>query len=118
MSVPQIPDESQIRALLDGSIYDLLRQYFGDANPSDFRKAISVDRRDVVEFLNSRPAEADAYFAKHSAIQGNHDVERIWREGSSYLTCWMDHDQQRSVRSFATLPEAIAEHVLVMHGMY
>jgi hypothetical protein len=41
-----IPAESQIRAMLDGSIQELLRKSFGDARPGDFRKAITVDRKE------------------------------------------------------------------------
>jgi len=118
MPESHIPADSQIRAMLDGSIQELLRKSFGDASPGDFRKAITVDRGDIIEFLKSHPADADAYFAQHCAMHGTHDVERIWREDAIYCTCWMDHGEQRSIKHFTTLPEAVAEHVLVTHGMY
>jgi hypothetical protein len=118
MPESHIPAEGQIRAMLDGSICELLRKSFGEAAPGDFRKAITVDRARIIEFLKSHPAETDAYFTKHDAMLGTHDVERIWCENAMYVTCWMDHGEQRSIKHFTNLPEAVAEHVLVTHGMY
>jgi hypothetical protein len=98
MSEGSISAKEQIRAMLDGSIQELLQKSLGAASPGDFRKAITVDRGDIIEFLKSHPADAEAYFARHCAMHGTHDVERIWREDDIYCTCWMAHGEQRSIK--------------------
>ncbi len=118
MKALPIPEEEQIRAMLDGSIYDLLRDYDAQPEHVDFRKFVTVDRKKLIDFLSSHTAEAENYFRKHSVTAGTHDFEKISRDGSEYVTAWMDHGQPRSTRRFATVEEAVAEHILVSHGMY
>lgn len=113
-----IPEDEQIRAMLNGSIYDLLQNYDVEPELVDFRKFITVNRQRLIDFLSAHSAEAENYFRKHSAIEATHDVEKIWRDGTEYVTAWMDHGLPRSTRRFVTLGEAVAEHILVSHGMY
>ncbi|MBK8402492.1 MAG: hypothetical protein IPL29_16045 [Propionivibrio sp.] len=118
MNILPIPEEEQIRALLDGAIYDLLRNYVVHPERVDFRKFITLNRQKLIDFLSVHTDEAENYFRKHSATTATHDAEKIWRDGSEYVTAWLDHGQLRSTRRFATLGEAVAEHILVSHGMY
>lgn len=118
MNTLPIPEEDQIRAMLNGSIYDLLRNYNVQPERVDFRKFITVNRQKLINFLSSHNGEAETYFQKYSKIEATHDVEKISRDGANYMTAWMDHGQPRSTRRFTTLGEAVAEHVLVSHGMY
>ena len=113
-----IPKEDQIRAMLDGRTFDLLRDY--DINPErvDFRKFITVQRQNLIDFLSIHPDAAEDYFRKHSITEATHDVGKIWQDGSGFMTAWMDHGRPRSIWRFETLSEAIAEHVLITHGMY
>ena len=118
MKTSPIPEDDQIRAMLGGSVYELLQNYDVQLERIDFRKFITVDRQKLIDFLTSHPAAADSYFRKHSVSEAIHDVEKIWRDRSEYVTAWMDHGRPLSTRRFATLGEAVAEHVLVVHGMY
>lgn len=118
MKTLHIPEEDQIRAMLNGSIYDLLRNYGVQPEHVDFRKFITVNRQKLVEYLSTHVGEAENYFRKHSAVEAAHDVEKIWRDGSEYVTAWMDHGRPCSEKRFARLEEAVAEHILVSHGMY
>ena len=104
-------------ALLEGRIYEVLRPYL-DKEVVDFRPYLSVTRSDIVAFLTSRPAIADKYFAEHSRRQIYHDGVRLWRSGVQYHIADMDHGKPRSEKRFDSLAEAVAEHVLITHGMY
>jgi hypothetical protein len=118
MHLPQIPEETQIRAMLEHSVDEMLRQYVDNVSSYNLRKYLTVRRSRIVEFLNTHPELTEAYFRRHSAIQRSHDAENIWQEGPDYVTAWMDHGHPQSIRRFKTLPEAVAEHVLVEYGMY
>ena len=109
--------DQEIRALLDGSFPSLLRDHGIDPGRVDLRKFIQVDRAALVDYLAVHPLEAEAYFRRHEASVASHDVARISRDGDDYVTCWMDHGVARSVRRHATLDEAVAEHVLMSHGL-
>jgi hypothetical protein len=113
-----IPRDAQIHAMLDGAIYTLLRQYIQDPERVDVRKFITIDRQNLIDFLSANPRKAEEYFQKHSQINGVHDVERISRDGDEYITSWMDHGHPNNIRRFKHLAEAVAEHVLVSHGLY
>lgn len=114
----QISKEDQIRAMLDGSIFTLLCDYGADPKQVDFRRLINVRRQDIIVFLAEHPNLAENYFQKHSSVEATHDVGKIWQNGSEFLTAWLDHGQSQSPRRFKTLGEAVAEHVLISHGMY
>jgi hypothetical protein len=114
----QIPNENQIRAMLDGRVFDLLRDYGVEPERIDFRRLITVRRQDLIDFLSTHSDVAEDYIRKHSLVAATHDVGKIWQEGSEYLTAWLDHGKVLSPHRFKTLGEAVAEHVLVAHGMY
>ena len=118
MNEMKIPIHEQISAMLNGSLPALLRERGIDSSLVDLRRFINVDRAALLAYLADHPDEADAYLSTHEASQACHDVARIGREGGALVTCWMDHGTARSVRRFATLNEAVAEHVLMSHGMY
>ena len=109
--------EGQIRALLDGSLPSFVRELGFDRERVDLRKFIQVDRAALVDYLAAHPSEAEAYFGRHVGSVASHDVARLSREGDDYVTCWMDHGAARSIRRHAALSEAVAEHVLMSHGL-
>ena len=113
-----IPAQQQISAMLNGTLPVLLRDRGMDPERVDLRKFITVDRDALSEYLAAHPDEAAAYFSRHEMSNASHDVARLSRDGDAYVTCWMDHGAALSVRRFATLNEAVAEHVLMSHGMY
>lgn len=113
-----ISPELQICAMLDGTIYKLLRPYVQDVERMDFRKLITVKRKDVIEFLCAQPARAKAYFEEHAKRNAVHDVETISRDGKEYMTAWMDNGRPTNIKRFQQLADAVAEHVLVSHGLY
>ena len=113
-----IPDDDQIGALLDGSIYDLLCTYVENPPRYDFRTFLTINRQTLVDFLLGNPAKAAAYFQKQKRVQTTHDAEVIREQDGEYVVASMDHGTARSVRRFKSLAEAAAEHVLVSYGMY
>jgi hypothetical protein len=118
MKASPIPEDAQIRAMLDGSIYTLLGDYVRTPEQTDFRKFITVTRQRLINFLSAHPEIAENYFQKHSSIETFHDTGKIWRDGSDYLTAWIDHGQAQYTKRFSRIAEAVAEHVLVAHLMY
>jgi hypothetical protein len=113
-----IPPETQIHAMLDGTIYTLLRRFIQDPERVDIRRFITINRQDLIDFLSINPAKATEYFDRHSRIQAVHDIETISREDDGYVTAWLDHGHRTNLRRFGSLPEAVAEHVLISHGLY
>jgi hypothetical protein len=118
MKSPLIPEQDQLRAMLDGSVYELARRYVAKPSRYDLKKYLSINRRQLVDFLVANPAKAEAYFDRQKQSQATHDVERIWKEGTEHFVASMDHGAVRSIRRFSSLAEAVAEHVLVSYGMY
>jgi hypothetical protein len=118
MKTLPIPDTDQINAMLDDSVYDLVCEYIENPSQYNLKKYLTIDRGKLVDFLVQNTGKAETYFQKHASTAASHDVEQIWEEGSEYLVASMDHGKPRSIRRFATLPEAVAEHVLVTYGMY
>ena len=113
-----IPKEEQIKALVQGSIYVLLKEYLANPQIVDFRKYISVTRADLEAFLSQNPQVAETYFQKYRDRESIHEVQMIEKVGSLYKVYEMDHSMPRFERSFSTLYEAVAEHILRSHGLY
>jgi hypothetical protein len=111
-----ISKEEQIVALLTGKIYELVANRLGKS-VVDVRPYLSVTRGDVEEFLQAHPAEAEKYFEEKSQREPLPDRDLIGMRDGKYLVAWSDHGQSRFERSFPTLAEAVADHVLVTHGM-
>ncbi|HZF01016.1 MAG TPA: hypothetical protein VE344_03885 [Methylomirabilota bacterium] len=115
-----IPETDQIRAMLNNSFYELLKEYTEHPPKYDFKKFITINRQKLVEFLTANPLEAKTYFQNQNKIVSiaNHDIFKIWQEGRNYYVAWMDHGNPRNPRQFDMLAEAVAEFVLVNYGMY
>jgi len=113
-----ISEADQINAILDDSVYDLVCEYVENPSQYNLKKYLTIDRRKLVEVLAQNPGKTEAYFRKHASTAVSHDVEQIWKDGLEYLVASMDHGKRRSIRRFASLPEAVAEHILVTYGMY
>jgi hypothetical protein len=111
-----ISKKDQIVALLTGKIDVLVADRLGKS-VVDFRPYLSVTRGDVEEFLGSHPGEAEKYYAEKSQCEPLHDRHLIGMRDGKYLVAWSDHGRTRFERLFATLAEAVADHVLVTHGM-
>jgi hypothetical protein len=118
MSAPSIPQEDQLNAMAEGSVYEMVCKYVQNPSRYDLKQYLSVNRRQLIDFLNTHPSKAQAYFDKQKNNQATHDVETIWKEGQDYCVASMDRGKARDVRCFRTLAEAVAEHVLVSYGMY
>ena len=113
-----ISSQQQLSAILSGTLPVLLRDRGIDPERVDLRRFITVDRAALLDYLAEHPGEAAAYFSRHQSLIASHDVARLSRDGDAYVTSWMDHGTALSVRRFATLTEAVAEHVLMSHGTY
>lgn len=104
--------------MLNGTIFDVLSDYVEDPRSVDFRRFLTVDRDTLVRHLDAHPEIAEAYLKHQSAIEAFHDVAIITPNESGYVVAWLDHGQQKWPRGFKSLNAAVAEHVLVSHGMY
>lgn len=115
-----IPFEDQIIAMLNGSIFDLVSQYYGSLSTCNIKKYLTVDRRMIELFLEKNNAVAVKYYESISKSNAFTDHESLWKDAGSgkYFVATMDHGEPRFIRQFNSLHEAIAEHVLLMYGMY
>jgi hypothetical protein len=113
-----IPESVQIDAMLHGTIFDVLAEYVNAPRVGDLGKYITVDRAELISYLDAHPEAAKAYFQREQSSTTTHDVERILRCGSDYTVVSMFHGEEQSPRHFNTLAEAVAEHVLLGHLMY
>jgi len=114
-----LPIDEQIRALLDGKFYELLKQYLRvDLSRVDIRSYITISRQDIVTFLQSNPEIANTYLEKFQRLNLFHDTAGITKEGDSYQVYWLDYGHKRDVENFSNLNEAIAAHVLINVGLY
>jgi hypothetical protein len=77
-----------------------------------------VTRDDIIEYLRTHPSEATKYYKRVSTQNRRHDNDTMGQKDGQYFVAWMDHGQPRFEKTFATLAEAVAEHVLVSYGMY
>jgi hypothetical protein len=111
-----ISKAEQIVALLTGKIYVLVADRVGKS-VIDFRPYLSVTRGDIEDFLRSHPGKAKEYYAEKSRCEPMHDLHLIGMRDGKYLVAYSDHGRARFEKSFATLPEAVADHVLVTHGI-
>jgi hypothetical protein len=101
---------------LTGRIYELIADRLGKS-VVDVRRYLTVTRSDIEEFLRLHPAEADRYFEEKARREAANDTDVIGLRDGKYLVAWRDHGRNRFERSFPTVAEAVAEHVLVTHGM-
>jgi hypothetical protein len=113
-----IPKTDQIAAMLDGSFPELLRQYIDYPNSVELGKFITVKREELLDWLLAHPDVCDSYIQKQSEFTASHDVEKIIEEPSGYVVVSMYRGEQRSPRRFKILADAVAEHVLLSHGLY
>jgi hypothetical protein len=113
---PPISKEEQIVALLTGKVYKLIASRLGKS-VVDVRRYLNVTRDELEEFLRVHPAEAERYFEEKSRRQPMPDTDVIGLRDGKYMVAWRDHDRNRFERSFPTMAEAVADHVLVTHGM-
>ena len=104
--------------MLSGGVGALLADCMDNPPQYDFKKVLTVKRNDVIDFLNKNTDQATAYWQRHGMVSVPHDAEELYQEGDEYLVAWIDHGKRRWIKRFKSLPEAIAEHVLVAYGMY
>jgi hypothetical protein len=112
-----IPKEEQISAMLDGRIYQLLREKIPDFHEVDFRKYLTVTGKDIEEFLVRHPDSVERYLAEHLGRAPIHDTGAIEVHGSTFNVGWVDHGRLRFGKQFPSANEAVAEHVLLNHGI-
>ncbi|HTV48061.1 MAG TPA: hypothetical protein VMG59_06415 [Phycisphaerae bacterium] len=108
----------QIEAMLAGRFFDVVQEHGQDPRKGDFRRFISVDRQQIIDYLRLHSGRAMEYFEKYSAVRGTHDVAVIFKDGAEYVVAWMDRGHPRDVRRFSDIAEADAEHMLINHGKY
>jgi hypothetical protein len=117
MKLLPIPENEQLYALVNGSLYQLVSEYVEHPSPA-LKKYLTINRQTLLGFLLKNLDKAEAYFYKQKQTKATHDVERMWEENGEYIVASMDHGNARCVRRFKSLAEAVTEHVLVSYGMY
>ena len=113
-----VSKEDQINAMLNGTLFHFLEKYVDDPLRTDFRKLITVERADIIAYLDKHPQAAEMYFQKQLIDTPNHDVETIFHRRNRYLVVAMCHGEEIFPRWFNSMSEAVAEHVLLNFGMY
>jgi len=113
-----IPETEQLNAMLEGSVYNLVCTYMNNSSQFNLKKYLTISRQKLISFLVSNPEKAETYFQNQKINPSTHDVEKIWEEGREYFVASLDHGKPRSIRCYQSLPEAVAEHILVSYGMY
>ncbi len=103
--------------MLEGSIYQLLREKMPHFHGVDFGKYLTITRREIEEFLVRHPDLLERYLAEHLGRALIHDTGVIEVHGSTFIVGWVDHGRLRFRRQFPSAVKAIAEHVLLNHGI-
>ncbi|MGO9246806.1 MAG: hypothetical protein ACLP0A_17435 [Verrucomicrobiia bacterium] len=114
-----IPSSDQIAALIEGGIYQLLKEYVAEP-VYDCRPYVTVKRPEIIEYLREHPEAAVACFNRHKDRRKHvrHDVAIIEEFGEAFRVYWLDHGKPRSMHTFPDLAEALAEFVLIDVGLY
>ena len=107
----------QIEAMLWGDVRRLVEPLQGGVQ-GDVRPLLTVTRADFLNYLSAHPTVAHRYFEARSQAASTHDVIRVTRDGMTYRVVALDHGRVYYERGFQILAEAVAEHVLLRHGMY
>ena len=120
MKLLPIPEIEQFNALVDGSFFNLLKDYCEDPQRVDPKKYITINRKKLIECLSANPDKAESYLKKQmeGSSSVTHDKPTIWKDNDGYVVAWMDHGKALDPKQFRSLPEAVAELVLVNWGMY
>jgi len=113
-----IDKDEQIESMLAGSFFDVIQEHGQDPRKGDFRRFITVDRQQIIDYLRLHPDRATEYFKKYSAVRGANDIAVISKDGAEYVVAWMDRGRPRDIRRFSDVADADAEHVLINHGKY
>ncbi|MGD0061237.1 MAG: hypothetical protein ABSD58_17635 [Verrucomicrobiia bacterium] len=114
-----IPHTDQIRALLEGRVYQLLKDYVAE-RVYDCKPYLTVERRDIIEYLRAHPEAALGCFNRNKEQRKHvlHDIARIEEYGEAYRVYWLDHGKPHSVQTFPRLAEALAEFVMIDVGKH
>ncbi len=114
-----IPKSDQIAALLEGRMHQLLKEYVAES-VYDCRPYVTVKRPEIVEYLRAHPEAAVASFNRNKEQRKHvfHDIAKMEEFGEAYRVYWLDHGKPRSIHTFPSLAEALAEFVLVDIGLY
>lgn len=112
-----IPEDEQIRSLMERRFVEKIGEYVAQPRDTDYKLYFTVGKAKIFAYLKRHPKEAQVYFARWAQVNATHDVPKIWNEGSGYRVAWMDHGKPMSVEEYATLEEAVAEHVCMEFGL-
>jgi len=109
----------QVRALIDGTLFEVLRSRVADFDASDYRDFLTFTRRDLINYLSENPELVMRYFKEHEGIRSTHDVPTMTQVSSeAYKVGWMDRGVLRHEKTFVSLPEAVTEFLFLSLGMY
>src|SRR6266404_6727343 len=110
MTRTPIPAETQIRALLTGTLADILREY-GEFAIFNASKYITISRSYALEFMKSDPILTNGYLERVLKNHGTHDVFTIIEVNGGYEVAWMDHGVPRFAKFHATKEDAIVDYM-------
>jgi hypothetical protein len=115
MSKPlPIPEQEQLQALAFGlkEVYRMLGEYLGDLNKApNFRKHITVTKKQLADYLRREPQLAEQHVARPSDLK-YHECPVLERVGSKYRVYEVYRGEVRYAKEFADLADAAAEYLM------
>ena len=109
-----IPEGEQLQALSGGlkDVYQLLTSYLGDLDKEpNFRRHITVTKKQLAEHLRRHPDLAARHVSKPSDTRYHESPVLEWSDGN-YRVFEVDRGRPRYVIEFAELADAAAEFLM------
>jgi hypothetical protein len=107
----RISKQDQINALLDGSIYRLVRQHGGPeyVNLSEW---LDITRSELEDFFDANPGLAEEYFRRIEPRQPSADGLKIERDRANYRVVTLTHNGTVVFpHAFDNLNDAVAAYL-------
>jgi hypothetical protein len=109
-----ISEQEQLQALSGGlkEVYQLLAKYLGDLNKvPDFRRHITVTKKQLAEYLERHPEFAKRHVSQPSDPK-YHEFPVLERMDGKYRVYEVDHGRAWDVQEFSELADAAAEYLM------
>ena len=111
-----VPTSVQIEAMLFGSIEELFyRNGLAEEELVDVHRYLTVTKHDFLDYFKEHPAAALSYF-RAVPQEPVHESIMLQTSAAGYVLWVSDHGVPRGVKTFSSLEDAVAEHVLSVFG--
>ena len=82
---PSIPQEDQLNAMVEGSVYELARKYVQNPSRYDLKRYLNVNRRQLIDFLIANPSRTQTSLTSKSLIQRGTMRRQCGKKGTSIV---------------------------------